>query len=93
MQYIMKIILNDYRNFIISYVPANDNIEKWYLENFGFIMKLIRSYIKDFGWAFGGASELYLDMDTLYKEHPYNLEDKYGEETKTVKPYYILSAA
>lgn len=86
----MKIFLNDYKNFIINYVPANDEIEKWYMSNFGFIMNLIRSYIKDFGWAFGGASEMFLNIEELYREHPYNLKDKYGEESK---PYYLLAAA
>lgn len=84
----MKINLNNYKNFIIEYIPSNEKIDRWYLENFGFIMNLIQSYIKKFGWAFGGASEIYLDVYALYKEHPYNLEEKYGE----AKPYYLLAA-
>lgn len=84
----MKIDLNDYRNLSINYIPSNEKIGKWYLENFGFIMNLIQSYIKKFGWAFGGASEMFLNIEELYREHPYNLKEKYGE----AKPYYLLAA-
>lgn len=65
------------------------NIRKWFNMNKKFILNMVRSYIRNYGWAFGGASEMYLNLEQLYKEHPYNLEDKYGES----KPYYILAAA
>lgn len=85
----MKIKLNDYKNIIIDYIPTNKKIDSWYAENFDFIMNLIRSYIKHFGWAFGGASEMFLNIEELYRDHPYNLGDKYGA---TSKPYYLLAA-
>ena len=58
----------------------NENIKKWFSINEKFIENLIESYIRDYGWAFGGASEIHLDIKQFYMEHPYNLEEKYGEE-------------
>ena len=58
----------------------NENIVKWFYMNEKFIENLIESYIRDYGWAFGGASEMHLDIKQFYREHPYNLEEKYGEE-------------
>ena len=58
----------------------NENIKKWFSINEKFIENLIEIYIRDYGWAFGGASEIHLDLKKLYREHPYNLEEKYGEE-------------
>lgn len=58
----------------------NENIVKWFSMNEKFIENLVESYIRDYGWAFGGASEMHLDIEQFYREHPYNLEEKYGEE-------------
>lgn len=58
----------------------NENIISWFSINEKFIEKLVEIYIRDYGWAFGGASEMHLDIKQFYKEHPYNLEEKYGEE-------------
>ena len=58
----------------------NESIKKWFFMNEKFIEKLVNSYICDYGWAFGGASEMCLDIEQFYREHPYNLEEKYGEE-------------
>lgn len=58
----------------------NENIKKWFSMNEKFIENLVESYIRDYGWAFGGASEMHLDIKQFYREHPYNLEEKYGEE-------------
>ena len=58
----------------------NESIKKWFSINEKFIENLIESYIRDYGWAFGGASEIHLDIKQFYMEHPYNLEEKYGEE-------------
>lgn len=67
----------------------DENIKNWFSMNEKFIEKLIDSYIRDYGWAFGGASEMYLNLKQLYRDHPYNLEEKYGEEN----PSYFLLAA
>lgn len=67
----------------------SERINSWFSMNENFIEKLIRNYIHDYGWAFGGASEMYLDIKQLYRDHPYNLEEKYGEEN----PSYFLLAA
>ena len=56
------------------------NIKRWFSMNEKFIERLVESYIRDYGWAFGGASEMHLDIKQFYREHPYNLEEKYGEE-------------
>ena len=56
------------------------NIKRWFSMNEKFIERLVESYIRDYGWAFGGASEMHLDIKQFYMEHPYNLEEKYGEE-------------
>ena len=56
------------------------NIKRWFSINEKFIERLVESYIRDYGWAFGGASEMHLDIKQFYREHPYNLEEKYGEE-------------
>ena len=58
----------------------NENIISWFSINEKFIENLVESYIRDYGWAFGGASEMHLDIKQFYREHPYNLEEKYGEE-------------
>ena len=58
----------------------NEKIISWFFMNKKFIEKLVSSYIQNFRWAFGGTSEMYLDLKQLYKAHPYNLEEKYGEE-------------
>ena len=58
----------------------NENIISWFSMNEKFIENLVESYIRDYGWAFGGASEMHLDIKQFYREHPYNLEEKYGEE-------------
>ena len=58
----------------------NEKIISWFSMNEKFIEKFIESYIRDYGWAFGGAFEMHLDIKQLYREHPYNLEEKYGEE-------------
>ena len=58
----------------------NEKIISWLSMNEKFIEKFIESYIRDYGWAFGGAFEMHLDIKQLYREHPYNLEEKYGEE-------------
>ena len=58
----------------------NEKIISWFSTNEKFIEKFIESYIRDYGWAFGGAFEMHLDIKQLYREHPYNLEEKYGEE-------------
>ena len=58
----------------------NESIKKWFSINEKFIENLIESYIRDYGWAFGGAYEIHLDIKQFYMEHPYNLEEKYGEE-------------
>jgi hypothetical protein len=59
----------------------NEKINNWFFMNEKFIKKLISSYIRNYGWAFGGASEMCLDLKKLYREHPYDLEEKYGEES------------
>lgn len=68
----------------ILYIEENElddeDIKKWFSINEKFIEKFIESYIRDYGWAFGGAFEMHLDIKQLYREHPYNLEEKYGEE-------------
>lgn len=56
------------------------NIKNWFSMNEKFIEKLIKSYIRDYGWAFGGASEMHLDIKQFYREYPYNFGEKYGEE-------------
>ena len=58
----------------------NEKIISWFSMNEKFIEKFIESYIRDYGWAFGGAFEMHLDIKQLYREYPYNLEEKYGEE-------------
>ena len=58
----------------------DEDIISWFSINEKFIEKFIESYIRDYGWAFGGAFEMRLDIKQLYREHPYNLEEKYGEE-------------
>ena len=58
----------------------DEDIISWFSINEKFIERLIESYIRDYGWAFGGAFEMRLDIKQLYREHPYNLEEKYGEE-------------
>ena len=58
----------------------NEDIKKWFSINEKFIEKFIESYIRNYGWAFGGTFEMCLDLKQLYREHPYNLEEKYGEE-------------
>ena len=58
----------------------NEKIISWFSMNEKFIEKFIESYIRDYGWAFGGAFEMHLDIKQLYRDHPYNLEEKYGEE-------------
>ena len=58
----------------------DEKIVSWFSINEKFIEKFIESYIRDYGWAFGGAFEMRLDIKQLYREHPYNLEEKYGEE-------------
>ena len=58
----------------------NENIISWFSINEKFIENLVESFIRDYGWAFGGASEMHLDIKQFYREHPYNLEEKYGEE-------------
>ena len=58
----------------------DEKIKRWFSINEKFIEKFIESYIRDYGWAFGGAFEMHLDIKQLYREHPYNLEEKYGEE-------------
>lgn len=70
----------------------NEKIISWFFMNENFIKKLIDSYIREYGWAFGGASEMYLDLKQLYKNHPYDLEEKYGEELSPTA-YSILMAA
>ena len=70
----------------------NEKIISWFFMNENFIKKLIDSYIREYGWAFGGASEMYLDLKQLYKNHPYDLEEKYGEELSPTV-YSILMAA
>lgn len=59
----------------------SEQMIKWFFINEKFIKKLVESYIRNYGWAFGGASEMRLDIKQLYREHPYNLEEKYGEES------------
>ena len=58
----------------------DEKIIYWFSINEKFIEKFVESYIRDYGWAFGGAFEMHLDIKQLYREHPYNLEEKYGEE-------------
>ena len=58
----------------------NEDIISWYFMNKKFIEKFIERYIRDYGWAFAGAFEMHLDLKKLYREHPYTLEEKYGEE-------------
>ena len=70
----------------------NEKIIGWFFMNKKFIEKLISSYIRNYGWAFGGASEIHLDLKQLYKNHPYDLEEKYGEELSPTA-YSILMAA
>ena len=70
----------------------NEKIISWFFMNEKFIKKLINSYIRNYGWAFGGASEMCLDLKQLYKNHPYDLEEKYGEELSPTV-YSILMAA
>ena len=70
----------------------NENIIRWFSMNEKFIEKIVESYIRDYGWAFGGASELYLDLKQLYRAHPYDMEEKYGEELSP-STYSILMAA
>lgn len=62
----------------------NEKIISWFFMNENFIKKMIESYIREYGWAFGGASEMYLDLKQLYREHPYDLEEKYGEESSSI---------
>jgi hypothetical protein len=70
----------------------NEEIINWFSMNEKFIEKMIKSYIREYGWAFGGASEMYLDLKQLYREYPYDLEEKYGEELSP-STYSILMAA
>ena len=58
----------------------NEDIISWFSINEKFIEKFIERYIRDYGWAFAGAFEMHLDLKKLYREHPYNLEEKYGKE-------------
>ena len=58
----------------------NEDIISWFSINEKFIEKFIERYIRDYGWAFAGAFKMYLDLKKLYREHPYNLEEKYGKE-------------
>ena len=68
-------------NFYIEENELDDEkIVSWFSINEKFIEKFIESYIRDYGWAFAGAFEMHLDLKKLYREHPYNLEEKYGEE-------------
>ena len=68
-------------NLYIEENELNDEkIVSWFSINEKFIEKFIESYIRNYGWAFGGAFEMRLDLKKLYREHPYNLEEKYGEE-------------
>ena len=76
-------------NMDIEMESLDINIRKWFSMNKKFILNMVKSYIRNYGWAFGGASEMYLNLEQLYKEHPYNLQEKYGEEAK---PYYLLAA-
>lgn len=70
----------------------NEKIISWFFMNKKFIEKLVNSYIRNYGWAFGGASEMYLDLKQLYRTHPYDMEEKYGEELSP-STYSILMAA
>lgn len=76
-------------NISIEEEELDENVINWFSMNENFIEKIIKSYIRDYGWAFGGASEMYLDIKQLYRDHPYNLEEKYGEENPS---YYLLAA-
>lgn len=69
------------KNIHIEENELNDeSIKNWFSMNEKFIENLVESYIRDYGWAFGGASEMHLDIKQFYREYPYNLEEKYGEE-------------
>lgn len=67
----------------------DDNIKNWFKMNEEFILNMIEKFIRDYGWALGGASEMYLNLKELYNEHPYNLEEKYGA---IYAPYYLMAA-
>ena len=87
---IMIIDLTNINNISIEGEELDGNIVSWLSMNEKFIERLIESYIRDYGWAFGGASELHLDIKQLYRDHPYNLEEKYDEENPS---YFLLMAA
>lgn len=86
----MIIDLITYKSSLEEGELDNKQINRWFSMNENFIEKLIKDYIRNYGWAFGGASEMYLDIKQLYRDHPYNLEEKYGEENPS---YFLLMAA
>lgn len=89
----MRIDLTKNIDFYIEEGELEDiEIYDWFSMNKKFIENLIIGCIRNYGWAFGGAPEMYLDLKKFYREHPYNLEEKYrGELSPTT--YSLLMAA
>ena len=81
--------INLVNNNIIEMENLDEKIKSWFEMNEEFISNMITKFIRDYGWAFGGASELHLDIKELYNEHPYNLAEKYGA---IYAPYYLMAA-
>jgi hypothetical protein len=75
----MRINITNKIDFYIEKEELDDvKINEWFSINKKFIENMIKSHIHNYGYAFGGASELYFDIKEFYREHPYNLEEKYS---------------